>query len=74
MCTFVLDQVVQSRGQPPIVSGGVDNMIVLKTTQSSFEKFVGYEIPSCLVSVRVCVCEKTLHTAPVKYVKTTHVL
>mmetsp|Transcript_8636 Transcript_8636/g.21588 ORF Transcript_8636/g.21588 Transcript_8636/m.21588 type:complete len:305 (-) Transcript_8636:153-1067(-) len=35
-------EVMHARGTTPIVKGGIDNMIVLKTTQSSFEKFVGH--------------------------------
>mmetsp|Transcript_37557 Transcript_37557/g.73393 ORF Transcript_37557/g.73393 Transcript_37557/m.73393 type:complete len:289 (-) Transcript_37557:59-925(-) len=35
-------EVTQSRGSQPVVMGGITNFIVLKTTQSSFEKFVGH--------------------------------
>jgi len=36
-------EVVHERGQSPQVTGGVFNLIVLKTTQSSFECFVGHK-------------------------------
>ena len=35
-------EVEHARGMPPQVTGGLANLIVLKTTNSSFEKFVGH--------------------------------
>eukprot|EP00283_Hemiselmis_rufescens_P006624 CAMPEP_0173433778 /NCGR_PEP_ID=MMETSP1357-20121228/11092_1 /TAXON_ID=77926 /ORGANISM="Hemiselmis rufescens, Strain PCC563" /LENGTH=305 /DNA_ID=CAMNT_0014398513 /DNA_START=33 /DNA_END=950 /DNA_ORIENTATION=+ len=35
-------EITQSRGSAPHVVGGITNLIVLKTTQSSFEKFIGH--------------------------------